>query len=511
MRSVPVRFYFVVLVPAAVLMALEITSSRLLAPQFGSSVYVWGSIISVFLAAMSLGYLWGGRAADRRPDLEGLGRLILGAAVAQVALISFGEALVSRLGGATGGSAWGTLLSAVLLFAPATVLLATVSPYAVRLAAGEIDLVGGTAGHLYALSTLASLAGTLGATFVLIPNLEVDRILRLLTASTTLAAIVALASAWRRERLGLGLAAAVLLFCAVGPFRGAGTISLPDDARLVVQRMTPYQTLRVIESKGARVLTSDGTVHASVELATGDPWTRYARHAPAVLLLQPEMRSLLVLGLGGGSVGSYLQRRLPDLEVDYVEIDPAVAEIARRHMLFEPGPRARVHIDDARRYLQHSPQRRWDVIYADTYIGASVPFHLATVEFFQECRSRLNEGGVLAVNIAGSAESPLSRAILRALGTVFSRVYVAKVPRYNHLFLATQVEKTPAELLGEAMRLDGEVSFDPTLLEINQGFLWEERDVSDATLLTDRLAPVESLVRFDRRAHDWRRLFEGSQ
>src|SRR6476660_10391021 len=70
------RFYWVVAVSGAVLMALEILSSRVLAPHFGNSVYVWGSIISVFLAALSLGYLWGGRLVDREPTLAALGRVI---------------------------------------------------------------------------------------------------------------------------------------------------------------------------------------------------------------------------------------------------------------------------------------------------------------------------------------------------------------------------------------------------------------------------------------------------
>src|SRR3954465_12576922 len=87
------RFYWVVAVCGAVLMALEILSSRLLAPHYGNSVYVWGSIISVFLAALSLGYLWGGGSGGRQPAMAALGRMVALAAACEAVLLLFGPRL----------------------------------------------------------------------------------------------------------------------------------------------------------------------------------------------------------------------------------------------------------------------------------------------------------------------------------------------------------------------------------------------------------------------------------
>jgi hypothetical protein len=126
--SARLRFYWVVAVSGAVLMALEILSSRVLAPHFGNSVYVWGSIISVFLAALSLGYLWGGRLADRDPRMASLGRLVALAGVFEAVLLLFGGRLAALLGAWTGNSPAGTLVAATVLFGPASLLLATVSP-----------------------------------------------------------------------------------------------------------------------------------------------------------------------------------------------------------------------------------------------------------------------------------------------------------------------------------------------------------------------------------------------
>src|SRR5687768_1827057 len=98
------RFYWVVAVCGAVVMALEILSSRVLAPHFGNSVYVWGSIISVFLAALSIGYLWGGRLADRHPSMAALGRLIALAAAFQALLLWVGTPLTAWFGELTGAT-----------------------------------------------------------------------------------------------------------------------------------------------------------------------------------------------------------------------------------------------------------------------------------------------------------------------------------------------------------------------------------------------------------------------
>ncbi len=489
------QFYGVVVTPGAVLMALEIVSSRILAPHFGSSVYVWGSIIGVFLAAMSIGYLWGGRLADRRPNLATLGRLILGAALAQTVVLLAGSRVVAWIGGLTHGSPTGTLIATAVLFGPVTICLAAVSPYAVRLATRDLDLLGGTAGHLYALSTGGSLVGTLGATFVMIPRLDLESILRLLLAITAVTGIVALVSDVRQERLTLLLAVSLLLLALV-----PGTVTQEAGLELLADRMTPYQTLRVTESDGVRFLHSDGIVHAAVIVESREPWLVYPRLQSAALLLNPDLSSFLGLGMGGGSAGSYLKRRLPDLHIDYVDIDPAVPELARELMFFEEGDHSVVHIDDGRRFLTSQPATRWDYIYVDTYIGHSIPFHLSTVEFFSEIKAHLNPGGVLGINLISNLENPFAQGVLRSVHVVFKKLYLFSVPAGNYLLLATNLEEPPGQqqLLATARRLDPQYTFEPSLEKV-AGLLRDvDLDLVDAPLLTDKFAPVNHLVRMDK-------------
>lgn len=498
------RFYWVVGACGGVLMALEILSSRILAPYFGNSVYVWGSIISVFLGALSLGYLWGGRLADRHPSLAALARLLALAAACQEALLLAGSRSAAALAGWTGASPAGTLLAAAVLFGPASVLLATVSPYAVRLAARDLGRLGDTAGRLYALSTLGSLGGTLVATFLLIPFFELRHVLALLTAATAATALAAAAGGDAGARrpepsespaksLAPALLALLVLAAALAAFR-------PDSGsgpELLYQRTTPYQTLVVKERAGVRYLESDRVQQAAVQLADGEPAMRYPRFAAASLLLNPRPRRLLALGMGGGSVGSYLQRRLPELGVDYVDIDPAVPELAQRFLLLRPGPRTTITVADGRRFLAGAGGRSWDVVYCDTYIGRSVPFHLTTIEFLDEVKRHLAAGGSFGLNLAAGLADPFSKAMYRTVVERFNTVYLFKVGgASNVLVLATDAPVLPRpQLLARARELDRVLpGFDPSFTSLAHSRIAVGLEAVDVPLLRDDFAPVDRLI-----------------
>ncbi|HYU31576.1 MAG TPA: fused MFS/spermidine synthase [Thermoanaerobaculia bacterium] len=489
------RFYWVVGVCGAVLMALEILSSRVLAPHFGNSVYVWGSIISVFLAALSVGYLWGGRLADRHPSMTALGRLIALAGSFQALLLWVGRPMAAWLGGATGATPAGTLLATAVLFGPASILLATVSPYAVRLAIHDLGTVGNTAGRLYALSTLGSLAGTLGCTFGLIPFLELHQIIGLLALLTAVTALLALSGALGTEKAASALAALLLIASVPAVF---SKLRLEGD--IIYERVTPYQTLVVHQRNGVRTLESDRIRQAAVSLADGEPALPYPRWSALALVLNPRLDRMLVLGLGGGSAPGYLQRRLPHLRVDSVDVDPAVPEVARRFLRFAPRPGDRVLISDARSFL-HGSNERWDLIFCDTYIGLSVPFHLTTVQFLDEVERHLTPDGVFMLNLAAGLSDPFSQAMYNTVRDRFQTVYLFRVRgAANVEVLATgQPALPPSQLAARARDLDARFHFDPPLRELVATRLHGEFVSRDTPLLSDEYAPVDRLIRLGQR------------
>ena len=168
-------------------MAVELLGGRLLAPTFGSSIYVWGAIITVFMLALSLGYLAGGRYSMNAPSVRRLGAILTIAALTVVPLLLFAEPMLDVLSLAVPDPRFGSLLSALTLFFIPTFFSGMVSPYAVRLLVEDRRSSGRHAGQLYFVSTFGSAAGTLLTSFYLVLLLEVNQILlSLLLISTAI-------------------------------------------------------------------------------------------------------------------------------------------------------------------------------------------------------------------------------------------------------------------------------------------------------------------------------------
>jgi hypothetical protein len=181
-------------------MAVELLGGRLLAPTFGSSIYVWGAIITVFMLALSLGYLAGGRYSMLTPSVRRLGVILIIAALTVVPLLSFAEPMLDALSLAVPDPRFGSLLSAVALFFVPTFFSGMVSPYAVRLLVQDRNSSGRHAGQLYFVSTFGSAAGTLLTSFYLVLWLEVNQILLgLLLISVAIGACAWLVTAPRNE------------------------------------------------------------------------------------------------------------------------------------------------------------------------------------------------------------------------------------------------------------------------------------------------------------------------
>ncbi len=175
-----------------VLMGLEIVGGRMLSPYFGSGVWVWGSVISVFLAALSLGYFAGGLLSQRFPHGLGLTTVIAAAALSILPVALWHRAVGGWCADLGLHERWGSLIAAVSLFFIPSALLGVVSPYAVRLVVRDVTSVGTRAGTLYAISTMGSFLGCLFTSFYLILWLGITRILCLSAGTLFLIALLLL-------------------------------------------------------------------------------------------------------------------------------------------------------------------------------------------------------------------------------------------------------------------------------------------------------------------------------
>ncbi len=175
-----------------IIMSIELLGGRILAPYFGSSIYVWGSIITVFMLSLSVGYLTGGRISLHNPNLAVHGGFFVVAAAALLPLIVFGDSIMESVFIMIEDPRYGSLTVSMLLFFVPTAILGMIAPYSVRLLVMEAHQSGHVAGYLYFVSTLGSALGTLGTSFYLVLWFEVNQILGVISATLVLAGFAAI-------------------------------------------------------------------------------------------------------------------------------------------------------------------------------------------------------------------------------------------------------------------------------------------------------------------------------
>jgi predicted membrane-bound spermidine synthase len=501
-----IRLLVSVFVSGAVVMALELLGSRILAPVFGNSIFVWGSLIGVVLASLSAGYYLGGKLADRRPELQTLSLVIFGAGVLILGIPTLAPAVFNAAIGISLGDRYSPLVATTLLLGPPSTLLGMVSPYAIRLAAKSFEKLGKASGNLYALSTIGSILGTFVTVFVLIPEFGVNQIIVALGATLLVIAFLG---------LGRRLKVFVLLFLIVLPFAApylvghrltAATYSLALGDTLY-ETDTPYHHLLVVDAydpayqSTIRYLILDDNFHSAMDLSNPDrdvfAYTEYF-HLP--FIMNSEIRKVLFIG-GGGFTGpkSFLER-YPNVTVDVVEIDPEVIRVAEQYFNVDwTNPRLHIYNEDGRVFLQQTSQR-YDSVILDAYSKSYVPFHLMTEEFFRLLANHMTASGTVVSNLiaqTSGSSSQLLAAEVKTMQTVFPNVYAfatrgSDYPSLQNIIVLDSLsvkrlsEPELAQLAVAQYRAPPELRND-----IDNYFVVA---TSNTPLLTDNYAPVETLL-----------------
>jgi len=505
------RLKSVVFVAGAVLMGLEMTGSRILAIHFGSSIYVWGAIIGIFLAALSTGYYTGGKLADRRPSFNPLTALLTLAGV-WLMLIPFYANVVCRvLVRFNPGERLGPLLATLILFGGPSVLLGMVSPYAVRLAAQTVERIGNVSGSLYALSTFGSIAGTLLTAFWLIPAMGVRMLLQLLGLLLLILPFIIVPASRTKAMLATGvvLIASVLLLVSYSRSGLAPNVSYEGDSA--------YHYIKVVDDKqrNIRFLQFNNYIESAIDLSP--PYNTRVRYTDAFQLariFKPALKNVLIIG-GGGGVGA--RKFVTDdsqVVVDLVEIDQKVVDLGLKYFHLEPSARLRIHVDDGRNFIRRSTIK-YDLVILDAFtIGGQIPFHLTTKEFFDEIKQTLSPDGVVLANVNGSVHGGHSRIVrseYKTMKATFGNVYV--FPQWLDSELSGAVlfdlDRSRSLILiafDSSKRWSKDVVLDTAIELQNANILhlptffeypaqvFEGLSTSDVPLLTDDYAPVDTMV-----------------
>jgi spermidine synthase len=231
----------------------------------------------------------------------------------------------------------------------------------------------------------------------------------------------------------------------------------------------------------------------------------YTQYFHMPWLWNTQLTSVLMIGLGGGSTQTAFAHYYPNLNVETVEIDPAVIQVARDYFHFRESERQKVTPADGRMFLRRSTAR-YDLIILDAYVrgryGSSIPQHLATKEFFELGRQHLNPtNGILAYNVIGSINgwhANIVGAIYRTLKAVFPQVYLFPCRTNQNVVLVATTARVNADL--KALRQRGSLLVNSGRLSLPGFLVLLEQFQSQPLLnslacpiLTDDYAPVEGL------------------
>lgn len=465
-------------------MATEMSASRLLAPFFGNSLFIWANLIGLILIYLTAGYWLGGKLADRRPEAKLLCSLTLAAAV-MIAILPFASRPVMSLAvkgleQISAGAFLGSFAVTVLLFAAPVTILGMVPPFAIRLRLTGVETAGNVSGGLYALSTAGSILGTFLPVLLLIPWVGTRNTMLLFAG--TLAAVSA-------AGLGSRLAAGVPLLLIAGLAIPQGAIK--PDPESIFETESPYHFIQVIERGGTRYLRlNEGwAVHSAYNpdrVLAGAYWD-YFLVAPWLGGDGPP-EEVLNIGSAAGTMAKEMIHFYPDVKIDGVELDPDVVS-AGREMFDMNEPGLTVHVADGRPFLMTST-RDYDLIAVDAYRQPYIPFYLTTREFFEEVRDHLTGRGVVMINVGKvPGDDALADAIAATMRDVFPSVYSLPAGSFNQMVAATVRPTSPSDLASRRSAMPPEVA------ELADKALARLTEVEPGgTILTDDRAPVEWLT-----------------
>ena len=431
--------YFVAFITGGIVMSFEMLGSRYLNPYFGNGIYTWAALISTVLAALATGYFLGGFIADRTVSATVLGMIVGVASVYLLALPSFADAILRFVFDTVDNVRLGSLYAALAIMFLPVMLLGVYSPFAIRLMLRATEQSGTVSGTVYSVSTAGSIAGTLGTTFFLIPAVGTRAITHWLGAvgigcGLFLFALDRVHSAKKGVRSPAALVVFAVLVLAGNRVYADNLIDENVRAQMlkhsdgrVSHLETEYNDL-FIDKNGSHLRLSSrykgrpDYVELIVDLKDPDAMpVPYNRMMPAALVYTQKTKRILMIGLGGGSISTYLGRAMPDAQIDVVELDPGVIAAGKKYFGLRETDNVRFIESDGRVFLNRHKDS-YDLVLLDAFRELGVPFHLLTREFYALVNEHLAPGGAVASNV--DAGTKLYLSTLATLNAVFPTVDV---------------------------------------------------------------------------------------
>jgi predicted membrane-bound spermidine synthase len=472
-------------------MIYEIAGARSVGPYFGTSVLIWTSLIGIVMGSLSLGYWFGGWISTKKADIILLGWIVLLAAFFVFLTAIADKYILDRVIKYIPGIRLQTVISVMVLFSPASIFFGMVLPVSVKLKIGNLATSGSMVGNLYALSSIGSITGTFLAGFLLLPQLGFKNVIFLV--SLLLAVLASIGFISEKKYLFAGVPAALIVITLFA-WTGISNKELNYiDTDTKYSRVIIYNTTDQNSGRPVKILkVNDEKSSAMFTDRDDDPVFKVLRYYKLIEYFVPDFKKTLMIGGSGYAFPKFYLKKYPDAQIDVVEIDPGLTEIAKEHFNLIPDPDLNIIHEDGRTYLNRTKQN-YDAILVDAYKSMiTIPFQLTTSEAIQKTYDALSNDGVVMANIISSFnpnENKFLRSEVATYKSIFPQVYLIPVQypepegeevNYFQNFMLIGLKSN------KPFRLE---SSDPELNEyLQHAFI---PDFEGGIILTDEYAPVE--------------------
>lgn len=489
----------VVFITGACVLVVEVVATRILSPYFGNTVFTVSSVISVVLAALSIGYYFGGKLADKQPSEKIFYYIILASGLSLFLVQFLIFSLLPYLGYSLSISI-GPLISSVLFFFFPSLLLGTLSPFAIKLQTQKFPKkgVGSLSGEIFFFSTLGSIVGSFMTGFLLIPFFGIDQIIMGVGLILVLVGLLPMLLNFKRNFIVLAIIILAILCYAIF----ISTFKLREND-LVYSRNGLYEKLTIVdglyEGKPTRFFLQDRSSSAAMYLKSDELVYDYTKYYSIYKILKPELKNILVIGGGAYSIPKAFLNDLPNANVDVSEIEPSLYSLAKQYFRLSETSQLKNYTEDGRRLLRDT-DKTYDLIFSDVYYSLySIPAHFTTEEFFRLAKSKLSPDGIFMANLIGSLDNDtpsLTFSEIKTFKNVFENSYFFAVDSPSQ----TEAQNIIVLGINGSKKIDFSLpqvsnSDDPIIKSLrSKQISLKGIDFSKHYLLTDNYAPVDYLT-----------------
>lgn len=411
-------------------MIVELVASRILSPYLGSSNLIWTCIIGMMLAFMSIGYFIGGKISDKYPKMNLLSLFILDASIF-VSIIPLIEVYaIEPLSKKNISLPIIAIICSTITFGIPSLLLATASPFAVKLKEKDEKQIGQVSGKMSAISTIGSIFGTFLAGFILIPKLGVKNIILMIVVILNILSFIL----QEEKNIKYIIKSIIILLILVAVVLLGKKLFYQKYQDMILDTDSEYSRIWI-----RKLVNDSGKEYNTLEVDLGlesiasnekKLTSEYLKYYDLFDYYQENTDNVLLIGGAAYTYPSYYLENFKEKKIDVVEIDPKMTELAQKYFNLDiNNSNLTIYHEDGRRFLNTS-NNKYDCILVDAFKGLNVPFQLTTVEALENEKRLLNDDGIIISNIFSALEGENSKFLRNEYTTykkIFDNVKVFKV------------------------------------------------------------------------------------